>query len=375
MISVRPLGPEHAPAVLSILRSRPMVTPAMSIWFDRSPDPFMLPRLHYPRFRYAGFFHGEELMGLILIGFHEGHVNGRPETLFTLTDFYITREIYRHFDVKVDYPRVFHQGSDLLFSDLPEGCDLGYYAIMEGNRPAEAFVGRRPASAARRPFSRTVARQEVRVILVGPPRRRKGRYPVRRATMEDVDRIVALLQDDFRQRLFGPVITRERFLAGLEQRPDFGIRDYVVAERGGELVGACAGWDTGMFKRSRVTGYSRALTMTRLAFNVGSRFWRSAPLPDVGGAFREIHVTDYAVRDRDPEIMASMLGLLYASARKEGYNLINFASASDDPLLRATDGFWTERVPSHVVLASMNEDRLRDDRVEVRLPYMDVALL
>ena len=73
--------------------------------------------------------------------------------------------------------------------------------------------------------------------------------------------------------------------------------------------------------------------------------------------------------------MASMLSLLYSSARKEGYNLINFASACDDPLLAATKGFWVESVPSRIVLSSTDEDRLRDGRVQVHLPYVDVALL
>jgi hypothetical protein len=187
--------------------------------------------------------------------------------------------------------------------------------------------------------------------------------------------MVALLAAEHTPRLFAPVIDTERFLHRLRSRPDFGLECYRVAQRGGEIVGVCARWDTQSFKRTRVLRYGGRLQAVRIAYGALAPLMGFPRLPAPSEPLRELTIAEYAVRQRDPEIMAALLEAIYAEAWSERYNTVIFASVAGDPLLAAAQAFSVEVVRSDVMAFARRPELLEPSRTDMALPYVDVALL
>lgn len=351
--------------MLEILAASPIETGALSICFDRRPSLFDMAELKYSPVVYVGFFRGSELVGYALFGIHEGHVNGRPEPVCHFTDLYVD-------------PTARHRGFFYLawktFAELRTQPRFSYSVVMQGNRAAQALISRRHGKFPAVPYSETVAELDARTIVITFPRRLSRKFSVRNATMADIDAIVALLDREYRGRLFGPVVDRTVFLERL-RRPGLGLEGYHVAERAGKIVGVCAAWDCGAFKQNRVVRYGMRLRAVRMLFGALTRVTGLPALPRAGESFRDVHLTDWAVEDRDPEILEALIRKVYAAYRAKKYNSIVLGSYAGDPLLTVTDGFTMERLHSDIVLASTEEEMLREGRIDVSRPYIDVALL
>jgi len=198
------------------------------------------------------------------------------------------------------------------------------------------------------------------------------KYTIRTATHDDIEPIVELLQEEFSARFLAPEINRDIFLKNLQQRPNFGIENYLLALTNNQIVGVCSGWDMTSFKKNRVMGYGITLGMTRLLFNAVAPLWGIRSLPDAGEPFRDITIAEYAVKDREPAIMEALLRYAYNTFKRQGYHSIIFGTSVDDPLLALTKSFITKQVRSHVVLSSMEAGKLTE-RKNIPLIYADTV--
>ena len=85
-----------------------------------------------------------------------------------------------------------------------------------------------------------------------------------------------------------------------------------------------------------------------LAFNL-------PPLPAPGDHFRDVTITDYAVRERDPWIMNALLRAVYTEYRHRRYHFMAWGSSAGDPLLAAAKGFMCQRVFSNIVFFATDD--------------------
>ncbi len=266
-----------------------------------------------------------------------------------------------------------HRTSELLFKEICTSAGIGYFITLRGNRPVENYYTRAREKYTSFPHFRDLDDLDVRTILITLSKNRSKKIPVRRGTDHDIPALASFLNKDFSGRLFGPEITEDIFRKNLQRRPDLGISDYYIAERNGEIIGTCAALDTRSFKQTKVLTYRTGMRFVKFFYGSAGRLVGFPPLPVRGQSFREVHITDYTVRDRDPEVMEALLLAVYADYRMKKYNTIHFGSASSDPLLAAADSFMTQRLVSHIVLMGRSDEEL--STVDNRLPYIDIALL
>ncbi len=90
---------------------------------------------------------------------------------------------------------------------------------------------------------------------------------------------------------------------------------------------------------------------------------------------REVYITDYAVKGRDPIILNALLCRIYNDYRELNYNTVIFGSYKSDGLLRAIKGFFNQSVKSYIVASSYDEPALSSASEESCRPYIDIALL
>lgn len=365
--TIKEIGREYNDDMLEILGENPIQTLGLSLYFDRKPDIFKMAEIKYNPAKYIGFFKENKLLGFGLIGFYKAYVNGQPTRAFHFTDLYVSESMR--------YKGFFYKASELFFKEAFNNSMWGYSIVLHGNKNAESHIARQHKNYPFIPPSKIIGTLDVRNIIITFRKKECETYSVRNATPDDSDVIVALLREEFSKRLFAPYIDKKIFLENLSKRPDFNIKNYYVAERNGEIVGICAAWDCFSFKQSKVLQYGWQFYYTKKLYSLLSWLFKFPPLPKKGEAFKDVYITDYAVKGRDPLILRALLIKVYNKYRKLNYNTVIFGSYDGDSLFNALKGFFNQPVKSHIVASSYDKSLLKSTTEECSKPYIDVALL
>lgn len=365
---IRPIDRKYNNEMLEILRSAPITTENLTIYFDRQPDFFKLAETKYHPYFYYGFFRLEQLKGFGMIGYHQAMVNGMAETVFHLKDFYVLPDARgKGFGYRT---------TEQLFRETHNRSVIGYAVIMSGNRDPHSYISHRNPSFPFIPYSRIINRLDVRNILLTWPVWQDRDYTIRTASIQDIPAIVALLNNEHRGRLFGNIYSEGTFLSNLDNCPGLTLGDYYLAlDKAGVLSGVCAAWDCSSFKQTRVLRYGRGFLPARIAYETLALFFNLSPLPSRGKSFKDFIITDYAVREREPKIMKALLKVIYNVYRKRGFQNMIWGSSADDPLLGASKGFFYQRLVSNIVLISTNPDMIESNAIHNHLPYIDLPCL
>jgi hypothetical protein len=365
---IRPVNETWNKAMLEVLHGSPIITDQMTICFDRQPDIFSLTRIKYDDFFYDGLFDGDRLKGFGMVGYHKAMVNGEPTEVFCGRDLYILPEARGTGFIA--------KSTEKHFRENQHRSPIGYGLIMQGNKASLRFVGKRPENSQFSPHSRIINQLQVNTILLVLPVSRNLDYKIRRAQTEDIPVIVKFLNIEHRERLLGNIYSEESFPSRLERNTGLSINDYFLAfNRDGQCCGVSAAWDMGRMKQTRVLKYGKAFFPVQIAYKSLSIIFNRPQLPKPGDHFREVTITDYAVKGRNPEIMNALLRAIYREYQHLGYHFMVWGSSIDDPFLSAAKGFMRHRVISNIVLFSTDNKWPEEGKVKNKLPYIDVSAL
>ncbi len=349
----------------AIVEESPIEAAGMKIILDRSPDLFFLPRLLSEAVRCGGFFVNGQLSGFGMMLYKKVLINGTPERVLYFGNLVASR-------------RGRGKGMPFWLSDffLKEEPDnqLGYTVIMHGNVAARRWINRFDPQFPLMPHFRIIGSWRVDNILLIPRRLPRSRFPVRSARVSDIPIIAALLQEEYRRRLFAPLIHQQKIEQRLQQLPQFGVENFWIAQHGGEIVGVCCAWDMAPVKRNRVLAYNWQMQMLRCGIKALRPLLKYPPLPPPGKPFREVTILDYAVKGRDPEILTALLTALYQFYRHKGYHVVIIGHPVGDPLGRAVAPFFTQHLISDIFIFAKSSSRVAHFKAE-GLPYIDMMLL
>ena len=348
--------------MLSILEGSPVTTNGLSLYFDKTPDIFEISRFKYSESTHLGFFINGSLKGFGSLGYYNALVQGNVEKVFTFYNFYLLPEA-RGKQIPLQAMKTF-------FFNAEGKANFGISITMKGNRSAESYIGRKTESWM--PATKVIDELVVKSILFAFPKKNETSYTVRNARMADIPTIVQLLNAEHTQRDFGFIFNENTFQSVMQNR-QIEIEQYFVAmDRTGSIKGVCLAWDCNSFRRTKVLSFSLKFYPSLLFYKTLEKIFPLAAFPKKGESFRELTLTDYAVMNRDPEIMHALLSEIYRRHHNRKYHFMNWASCGSDPLLKAANGFWYHNINSHIIFTSM--DPVFYNR-EIRLPYVDIAFI
>lgn len=357
-----PLDESHNREMLSILEASPVNTNGLSLYFDKSPDIFEIPRLKYSDSKHLGFFINGTLKGFGSLGFYNALVHGKTEEVFTFYNFYLLPEA-RGKQIPLQAMKAF-------FLDAAAKANFGISITMKGNRSAESYIGRRVESWM--PATKVIDELVVKSILFTLPKKNDTRYSVRNARLADIPEIVKLLNAEHSQRDFGLIFSENTFQSVMQNR-QIEIEQYFVAmNKTGSIKGVCLAWDCNSFRRTKVLSFSLKFYPSLLLYKTLENIFPLTTFPQKGESFRELTLTDYAVTKRDPAIMHALLSEIYRRHHNRKYHFMNWASCGSDPLLKAANGFWFNNINSHIIFTSLDTVFYNS---EIRLPYVDIAFI
>lgn len=182
-----------------------------------------------------------------------------------------------------------------------------------------------------------------------------GRFEIRAATRADVPAMQTLFDRAAPAKQFFPVYRFAELETSLFHR-DLRIEDFRLAWSGGERVGMTAVWNQSSFKRTRIAGYSPALSLARPAVNLFTKLSGGFRLPPPGTAPAHAHLTCIVCRDNDPEIFASLLATIRSEHAAHAYDYFLCGLDHRDPLRAAFDGLPALNYPGQHFLVRFGED-------------------
>lgn len=186
-----------------------------------------------------------------------------------------------------------------------------------------------------------------------------------------LSQIVAFLQRVGPQKQFFPLWNEVDFLG--DRTRGFQIEDFLVARRGGEIVGVVGLWDQSAYKQTVVQSYSGALRWLRPVLNIAARLARMPVLPPPQQRLNFAYAACVCVADNDAQVFQDLLHYGCWAAADRGYDYLMLGLCERDELLPIA------RRMRHIAyrsrLYSVHWDDQFHDRLDDRVPYVEIAAL
>jgi len=298
---------------LEISRQSPVRAGKFSIHFDRSPDIFSIPKMQSYRVVPLGLFYRDELIGIAIASYQKRLIRGVITDVIYLGNMHVTQK---------GAGKIFLKQLGELDSKLCGSISMFTLLTLKQMKLSSKFL-------------------------------------IRKASMSDVEQIVSLLDNAYRDQFLAPVMNLELFMNNLKQRPGIDINNYYLVLQGKKIVGTCLAWDMTPIKKNRIKFRGFKMKLVHNAYNLLAHLNGSAKLPEPGEPYRDVTIAEYAVLDRDPEIMQELLRSVYWDYRRMGYHSVIFGCSSEDPIRQATKPFLSREVRSGVVIAPLQTDSIR----------------
>jgi hypothetical protein len=349
---------------------------SVTLTYEREPDYFMGCGTMGPFYQVGVCRHvpDNRLAGLSCRATRPMFINGQIEEVGYLGQLRIARE---------------HQGRGVLtgaFRTLREwhrdGRVAGYITtIIADNRVAEGVLVRHPRRhfPAYRPLAQIYS---LALVLTRRPWLRRRVCPPAAAhvaigcgTRETLDEIVAFLHRCGAARQFFPAYAAADFRAS-PLTLDFDVHDFVLARRGGAIVGVLGLWDQSRYKQTVVHAYSGTLRRLRPAYNLAARLLGAQPLPRPGEHLRYAYASFCCVANDDPTTFAALLWQLYQMAAERGYTYLLLGLTERDPLLAVARRYPHLAYESRLYTVDWPDDPPGlHARLDGRIPYVELAAL
>jgi hypothetical protein len=201
-------------------------------------------------------------------------------------------------------------------------------------------------------------------LLPAPRGRGRSAQSVEAGSPRLARSILDCLQRNARRFQFAPHWTERNVCIG-------GLRweDFVVAMKGGRVVGCAARWDQRAFKQAVVRGYDPALRRWRPLLNLFG-----AGLPPVGGVLPFGFVSHLAVDEDDPDIFSDLIGVARSGAGREGCRWLALGLAARHPLAEQVRRQFRGTREYESILYLVHEPG-SEVALDGRVPHLEVAVL
>ena len=255
-----------------------------------------------------------------------------------------------------------------------EGSVQGYLAsIVEGNAKAVGLLvdHPRPGYPAIRPFCRlwTLA-----IIVRRPLAVTNDEIQVCRATAGELPEIIQFLRQHGSKKQFFPGYTEEDF-CGSPRTSGFHIEDFLLARRGGKLVGVIGLWDQSCCRQIVLQRYSWPLSSLRRPFNLGLRLLGARPLPPPGQELRMAYASFTCIENNDAPVFSLLLRHVHNLAAQRGYAYLMVGLAESDSLLVPARKFLHLAYKSILYTICWDDAAGWHSGLDNRIPYIEVAAL
>lgn len=207
--------------------------------------------------------------------------------------------------------RYIPEGYSFYFHRMQElGVRRAFTTILEDNRPAVEMLEKKRRSMPRYDF---LGRIETVALKTGGRGRLPKGWTFESLKKDAIPEMLSFYRQEIRRFSYAPVMTVEDLLKG-EQCPQFSSFR-ILRNPEGSIVAMGAIWDQRDYKQYRVMGYSGIFRLLRPVSRWLFPLLGYPPLPPADSVLKMFCLGFCLVRDNDPRVFRTFLGIIRASAR------------------------------------------------------------
>jgi N-acetylglutamate synthase-like GNAT family acetyltransferase len=157
---------------------------------------------------------------------------------------------------------------------------------------------------------------------------------VTRATEEDIEEMQSFFEREASQKQFFPYYNFSQLAEQNNYYRDMKLSDFFLLKENGQITGITALWDQKSFKQTRITGYSRILSILRPVYNTYARLNGALPLPAVSQLCQYQALHCIVVKDNQAKRFERILKTIRYTLKDADTTALACGFDDRDPLLK-----------------------------------------
>ena len=319
-MKIRQATPVDNEKLLELSRETPMLG-SLVINVDRSPDYFCLARLQGENCKIFIAEKNDEILGMIGCSFREITLFGKLTPIAYIGGIKIRESAKSGLTVF----RLMKKMKDYL---LESKIKFAVILILNDNKAMTNLLSGRAGI----PAFHLLAKYHITYIIPLYSLKSTGNYTIRESKPSDLEEIVNLFSQFYKDVELSPKWTPGFFTRLLEQSPNYNYSSILIALKNGNIVAALSLWDQSSFKQTVIERYSRWFK--------GLRFLTTPLhlLPRVGEPLSEICLRHAVYAEGYEPAVKDLVRAAIKKHRKE-YRFFRAGFQDGDPLNNSTKGF------------------------------------
>jgi hypothetical protein len=303
------------------------------------------------------------VMGMCALTFRQSFVNGRQVSLAYLGELRLSAR------GKV---KMLRSGFEALrrLIDWPASQRPCLTSIVEGNHAATRLL-----AGGVRGFPRYRRITDLHVAVLKSGARHELSLPgvsIAAAQGADEAAIAKFLLREYERFQFAPVWDQ----AALRAAPGLSAEDFILARKGGEIIGCAALWDQRRLRQTRVLGYAGSLARWRPLLNLIFPVAGLPRLPAPGAELKQVFLSHLAIAGDDRNVFEALLRHALGAARRRGAELVSVGLAETHPLRAGLVRSWlAPTYRSTLYLVQWADDPDPTERLDGRPVHVELAIL
>lgn len=246
-------------------------------------------------------------------------------------------------------------------------------SVLEDNVRARKLL---TSGLSKIPIHKEIGRLNTFIFPLVSRKVKSKNYHVRKATLQDKERIVELLQKNYQEKAFAPYWSAENlFHPETQLNPE----DFLLAYEKNNLkepIGCLAVWDQRGFKQVYVQDYERKIKMLRPFLNLVRR-WTGFPyFPEIGAEFSNAYLSHFALEKQHTEALVLMVQAAITESKGRGFHYLSLGLWDGTEFSNIIKkSFKPFTINSIVYLAYWPEDELKVNLIQNEDAHIEIAIL
>ncbi|MEI7597599.1 MAG: GNAT family N-acetyltransferase [Bacteroidota bacterium] len=354
-------------ALIDICRKAPMEG-IVTAYVDQSPNFFEMPRIQGDDYNvWVAEKDENKIEGCVIESYKTIRYNNGVHKAFYIGDLKVAPESRGTLGITLS--------SHIINQAKQKGFDIGECFVIDGNNKMLKVL-----DWLSKKIFKKVHSGHATIYQILPYKKYKisKNYLIRNADAKDINQIIDLLENTYKDYSSSPIFNKETFEAIINKSTTFDISNFKVAEKEGKIVACISLWDQSDIRRTVVEKFSGSGKIAVNVLKFARLFLKTPKIPNEGDTLKYIFLRFPAALPQHIDALQDLIRHESNVLRKmKKYHFIWAGFHEADSLKDSIDGMWKLTMKINIFHLKFNDniELLNEDLSSKQPVYVDFSLI